>query len=267
MNTIDPLQLFKIWNMKPHDPLGLIFDVDDLLCHNRRHICLAYNMLLEQRGLSPEEGEMFPGKDLFDIAANIRSKYSLSSSVADLVMERREHYLRLINESDVTCCKGVKQLFQFLEHLKSTVDLRIAYASSSEIAFVRPLLSKIFDQCDLYSYVHNPDTFFYCKDGHYASTCWEQGMKKKPVSDVYDVTLRGLNLQSHQCIAFEDSLSGFQSARSADIRVVVIPSETGNDHFDTFEFDVIHDAYVKLHSLLEFYWLLQAFYEDDIPKV
>ena len=267
MDISNITNLFEKRNIDLNKPLGLIFDVDELLCQNGREIYLAYKMLLDERGIPIEEGEELPGKNLFDIVNNIRSKYCINTLVDELVSERREHYLRIIKENEVVCSEGVEELFQFFEQLRSEQDVRVAYASSSEYSFVKVLLSKLFHQCELYQYTGNLDKFFYHTDSCYASTCWEEGMKKKPASDVYDVTLEKLNLKSQQCIAFEDSMSGFQSARSAGIFTVLISPEDKKDHFETFEYGVIYDDCIKLPSLLDFYQLLKIFYEQKISKV
>ncbi len=89
MNTIGISRLFEKWNINMDEPLGLIFDVDELLCSNKAQIHAAYQMLLDQRGIFPMEGETFPGKDLFGILGSIKSRYDLNASVEDLAFERR----------------------------------------------------------------------------------------------------------------------------------------------------------------------------------
>lgn len=259
--------LFDEWGINFEEPLGLLFDVDELLIRNGREIHAAYRMLLEQRGICLAENEAFPGKDLFGILSNIKLKYNLRASVEDLALERRENYLKIINESDVTCCAGVKELFQILNQLKTERDIRVAYTSSSEKAFIDVLLKKLFYSCELDSYIEDPDSFFYHADGQCASTCWREGLGKKPASDIYDVTLAKLNLDSRQCIAFEDSLSGFQAARFAELRVVVVPSENEEDSFKSFGFDLVHSDYIKLHTLFDFYQQLESLYGHKISKV
>ena len=268
MNIENITNLFEEWNIDFNEPLGFIFDVDELLCQNGREIYLAYKMLLDERGTPLEEGEEFPGKDLFDIVSNIKCKYGIDASVEELVSERREHYLKIIKENEVVCSEGVKELFQFFEQIKGEQDVRIAYASSSEYAFVKVLLSQLFLQCKMYQYIENPDKYFYHTDNGYASTCWGEGMNKKPASDVYDITLEKLNLKSQQCIAFEDSMSGFQSARSADVRTVLIsPKDKKNDYFEAFECGVIYDDCIRLPSLLDFYQFLKVIFKQKISKV
>ena len=48
---------------------------------------------------------------------------------------------------------------------------------------------------------------------------------KKPAGDVYELALKGLNLQGPQCLAFEDTTNGILSARAAHIPVLITVSE------------------------------------------
>lgn len=52
----------------------------------------------------------------------------------------------------------------------------------------------------------------------------DQVASKKPAPDVFQLALTRLGLPADQCIGFEDSLNGVQSARAAGLRVVVTPS-------------------------------------------
>ena len=49
--------------------------------------------------------------------------------------------------------------------------------------------------------------------------------RKKPAADIYRYVLDKIGLSSDECIAFEDSKIGFDSANSAGLRAVVTLSE------------------------------------------
>ena len=49
--------------------------------------------------------------------------------------------------------------------------------------------------------------------------------RKKPAADIYRYVLDKMGLSSDECIAFEDSKIGFDSANSAGLRAVVTLSE------------------------------------------
>jgi len=66
----------------------------------------------------------------------------------------------------------------------------------------------------------------------------------KPEPDVYLAALRGLGVDAHETIAFEDSVPGHVAAHRAGLRVVVIPNPS------TAHFDFPHAA-LKLASMAE----------------
>ena len=49
--------------------------------------------------------------------------------------------------------------------------------------------------------------------------------RKKPAADIYRYVIDKIGLSSDECIAFEDSKIGFDSANSAGLRAVVTLSE------------------------------------------
>ncbi len=62
----------------------------------------------------------------------------------------------------------------------------------------------------------------------------DQVAAKKPAPDIFNLALARLGLPADQCIGFEDSLNGAQSARAAGLRVVVTPSiYTDDQDFNT----------------------------------
>jgi HAD superfamily hydrolase (TIGR01509 family) len=52
---------------------------------------------------------------------------------------------------------------------------------------------------------------------------------KKPAADVFELALERLGLAAENCVAFEDSLNGVNSAIGAGLRVVVTPSVYTDD--------------------------------------
>ena len=72
---------------------------------------------------------------------------------------------------------------------------------------------------------------------------------KKPASDVFDLALQRLGLYADACVAFEDSVNGLKSAKSAGLRVVITPSSyTANEDFSSAE------------------WIVQSLEEKHLPS-
>lgn len=237
----------------PKHTIGLIFDVDELLFDNRNEIHSAYKSLLTSRAIVPEKGEAFLGKDLFEVISNIKFKYNLSESIEELVQERRAVYIDKLDKSKSHPCVGVKELFWFIERNRAFLDIRTAYVTSSEKAFTEIILKKIFTDIKMNKYILNPDRFFFSRDGQYASTCWAEGLVKKPDPILYKTTIAKMGLAPHQCIAFEDSLSGFLSAYKVGTNVVLVPKQRNYKHFLHFKYNELYEGRIcKLKSLKDF---------------
>jgi beta-phosphoglucomutase-like phosphatase (HAD superfamily) len=228
--------LFK--SLRPDHPVGLLFDVDGLLIDNTREIHLAYQSLLANRGVVMEGGERFPGINLFDILERMKRKYALSSSVEELVAERRDEYLRILSRGTFDLCDGVAELFGVLDGLRGCDQVRFAYVSSSEKCFTDILFRNVFDRIGLPQYASDPDGFFFRWEGVAANTAWEPRLQKKPHPMLYQLACQKLALDPSQCIAFEDAPSGWVSALDAGLNLVVIQHES--DHQTSS--DLIRDA-------------------------
>ncbi|MDD5617876.1 MAG: HAD family phosphatase [Candidatus Omnitrophica bacterium] len=243
--------MFK--NINTRETVGLIFDVDELLFDNNKEIHAAYEEILKSRLIAPKKNETFPGRNLFEIISRIKSKYNLNESLDELIKERRTAYIeRLKNSKSKPCC-GVKELFEFIEENRADLNIRIAYATSSEKAFTEIILRKIFVDISMPKYILNPNSFFFSDNGEHASTCWKQGLTKKPEPDIHNITLEKMRLLPSQCIAFEDSRSGFQAAYAAGLNVIIIPNKNNHKDFSSFKYRNIHEGRIcKLKSLRDF---------------
>lgn len=205
-------------------PIGLLFDVDGLLIDNTREIHLAYQSLLVDRGIAIQADEEFPGTHLFDILARMKHEHNLSASVEELAAERRQEYLKILSRGTFELCAGAAELFQLLDRMRTRPNVRFAYVSSSEKCFIDILFRIVFQRIGLDRYASDPDSFFYRQNGIAASTSWEVGLEKKPHPMLYELACRKLALDPTQCIAFEDSPSGWHSALEAGLNLVVVPS-------------------------------------------
>jgi len=252
-------EIFLKWKIDPQQPLGLIFDVDETLFNNEKDIFQAYEFLLSSRRIGITKEENFSGQDLFDIIGRVKKKYGIIDSVDQLVLERREKYIELLRRTDSPVKEGVREVFRFLNENKDILNIRLVYATSSEKAFTDIILKRVFHCCGLESHIENPDSFFYHNErGECAATCWKPGEKKKPDPQVYLKTLEKIGLPTSQCMAFEDSKSGFLSAQASGLNTVVVPSPWSVDCFKGHEYNRVSDQGVlKLKTLTDFVPFLQ----------
>lgn len=83
-------------------------------------------------------------------------------------------------------------------------------------------------------------------DYFHATSSSEHEAEGKPHPAVYLSTIKKLNVNPEQCIAFEDSASGIAAARAANLKVVAVPPKMDFDHP---KFDSSH---LKVRSLSDF---------------
>jgi beta-phosphoglucomutase-like phosphatase (HAD superfamily) len=245
-------------------PVGFLFDVDGLLIDNCLQIHSAYEGLLSARRIAPEPGERFPGINLFDIVARMKEKYGLPVSVKELVRERREAYLEILSREDIDPCDGVAELLQFLDKQRRHMSIRLAYVSSSEKCFVEQVLKKMFQRIGLPQYCSDPDSFFYGASGMTASISWGPGLEKKPHPMLYEMACRKLALEPSQCIAFEDSTSGYLAALNAGLNLVAV--DNGEDRTAPGKFRQgaqWNGRVCRIKSLREFLAMIQMPHEGS----
>ncbi|WP_418888882.1 HAD-IA family hydrolase [Paenibacillus apiarius] len=88
------------------------------------------------------------------------------------------------------------------------LNLKVGIASSSEYAWIEPLLKKH----DIYHYFDTVQTA-------------DVVAKVKPDPELYVKALAALEVEGKQAISFEDSLNGFTAAKAAGLNCVVVPNE------------------------------------------
>lgn len=245
------------WSLMPFPALkrakqiGLIFDVDGLLVENTYEIMSAYRALLDRRGITPVPGEEFPGCDLFDILLGIKTKYGLREGIEQLASERKDAYLDILRNSRLNVCEGVAELLVSLERHR-TPNLRLAYASSSEKCFTTIIFSQLFSRIGLPKYASQHDRFFFDQNQVPASTCWQAGLQKKPHPMLYELTCQKLGLAPDQCLAFEDSTSGYEAALEAGLNLIIVPNRQTEREFAHLAFGRLYQQRIyKIHSLRE----------------
>ena len=116
-------------------------------------------------------------------------------------------------EADARPMDGVHKALEFVE----AQGLRRAVASSSRVRVIEAALEAL-EIADRFELVHSA----------------ELELLGKPHPGVYLTTARKLDLPPAECLAFEDSLAGMESAKEAGMACIAIPDRTvvGNPGFD-----------------------------------
>jgi sugar-phosphatase len=151
--------------------------------------------------------------------------HSISGFSHDIVAGEFVDAVVQLFQSKAVPMRGAVELIQRLHAL----GLKLAVASQSPLSVISATVAK-FGVEDCFQLLHTAEDE-------------EQG---KPHPAVYQTVLSRLGVDAGCCIAFEDAVSGVQSANAAGLRVYAVPAPSD---YNRTEFDI---AEAKLRSLSDF---------------
>ena len=139
---------------------------------------------------------------------NPKLESSLSiKDIADIHNKKTEIFVDCVANGRVSLRVGVERLIE--EAIEC--GLRLGIATTTSLKNVEALIKSTLGEFAL-------DKFEVIGAGDIVK-------RKKPAPDIYRYVLDKMGLNSDECIAFEDSEIGFESATSAGLRTVVTLSE------------------------------------------
>jgi len=139
---------------------------------------------------------------------NPKLESSLSiKDIADIHNKKTEIFVERVANGQVSLRVGVQRLIE--EAIDS--GLRLGIATTTSQKNVEALVNSTLGESAL-------DRFEVIGAGDVVKN-------KKPAADIYQYVLDKMGLSSDECIAFEDSEIGFESATSAGLRTIVTLSE------------------------------------------
>ena len=139
---------------------------------------------------------------------NPNPKSNLSfNDITDIHNKKTEIFVNHVANGQISIRIGVERLIE--EAIES--GLRLAIATTTSLKNVEALMTSMLGEFAL-------DKFEVIGAGDVVKS-------KKPAADIYRYVLDKMGLNSDECIAFEDSEIGFESATSAGLRTVVTLSE------------------------------------------
>lgn len=185
---------------------GLIFDFDGLIVDTEMPCFIAWVELFTQFGFS------FTKSDYQKIIGSNYQVYDPANHLSQLIdglLGPQEIVKRITTRtreliSSQPLRSGILDFFQSAQQK----GLSLAVASSSKRTWVEGYLNQ-------YSVRH----FF-----SVVATA-EDVLKVKPDAELFQHTIRLLNVLPHEAIAFEDSTNGIKAAKAAGIYCVAIPNE------------------------------------------
>ena len=202
---------------------ALIFDMDGTLVGSEQMHWRAWSETLSAYGVE------IPGFDAFGKYVGLSDEQTADDFIAcaaleieraRLIGEKRQRYLTLVPQ--IPLLGGVLALLK-----RSRPFYRLAVASSSPVSELMRILEH-----------HRLEPLFEQVVGG------DMVARKKPDPEIYLMVSRMLGLAPQDCLAFEDSQAGVESAKQAGLTVVAVPQSMSKSHD-------LSRADARLTSLLE----------------
>jgi HAD superfamily hydrolase (TIGR01509 family) len=202
---------------------AVIFDVDGTLLDSEENYFLADRQLLARWGIdyTPAEKRRYIGGGNREMMADIKARYGLRESVAELLELKNALYLEVATGNT----RAYPEMARFAEALHA-LGVPLAVASGSSPRALETLLegagvARYFDLV--------------------LST--EQVARGKPSPDVFLEAARRLGVPPHECLVMEDSRYGVEAAKRAFMRCVAIPYLVDEPLDDAFSMaDLLFEA-------------------------
>ncbi len=212
---------------------ALIFDVDGTLAETEEAHRAAFNQAFKQAGMDWNWSVDDYRQLLKTTGGKERMKAHQAGLPADQQMTDAEiktlHaaktklYVKILKEGKLALRPGVKALVQ----AATDAGIRVAIATTTS----RPNVDALCACC----WSKPAEKIFE------VIACGDEVENKKPAPDVFLLALERLGLPADECVAFEDSVNGVNSAKGADLPVVVTPSMyTNTDDFSTAESVIVN---------------------------
>ncbi len=200
---------------------ALIFDCDGTLAETEEAHRNAFNALLKEHDLDwhwsidtyTELLKVTGGKErirhFLRHHAPAKADYYIENDhlIAPMHVRKTALYMELVKTGEVPLRPGVERLIREAR----AAGMRLAIATTTNID---PLTA-------LFEGTLGVEALGWFE----AIAAGDMVTDKKPAGDVYELALKGLNLEGPQCLAFEDTTNGVLSAQAANIPVLVTVSE------------------------------------------
>jgi beta-phosphoglucomutase family hydrolase len=181
--------------------IAVIFDMDGVLVDNSAFHDLAWKMIFEKYNnkITPEEIKNIFGGTNYLFVTKLLGKTDENEIKA--IAEEKEALYREIYKEHIQLPEG---LLNLLNELKQN-NIPMAVATSAP----KVNLDFVFDTLNIHKYFDLVIDESFVKHG-------------KPDPEIYRVTAQKLNIVPENCIVFEDSVFGIQSAKANGMKVIGI---------------------------------------------
>lgn len=216
--------------------VAVIFDIDGTLIDNNSYHIKAWQQFYKERNrtLTEEEyKEHFNGKTNTDVLAHV-FKNPLSAEETDRYTSEKEDLYRKLYAPHIAPVKGLLNLLQQID----SAGIPMAIATSG----IKVNIDYMFNHIPIEHY--------------FKTVIYSKHIKKgKPDPEIYFLTAEKLSILPANCVVFEDSVAGVQSAKLAGMKVIAITTTHAKEEL-TLADKIITD-YEEI-SLRDIYALLRV---------
>lgn len=191
-----------------------ILDLDGVIVDTEPIQLEAFQRFLNDYHIhvSKEFLEGLVGYSVHDNITDIKKRFFQNQEfdIASAIQRRNEIYRQMIAQQELTPLPGVMELIAFCQQTK----IKLALASSSDRQQVDTIMNRL---------VSNYRSVFD------AVVTGDDVINKKPAPDIYFRTVEHLNLLPNECLAFEDSRAGVESAKAAGVICFAVRNRYAED--------------------------------------
>jgi HAD superfamily hydrolase (TIGR01509 family) len=198
---------------------GFVFDFDGTIVLSERVHMRAWEDLSAETGFGLPSGFLEESVGVTDLhlVAKLGDAWAGKMSSVEIAEKKKQYYLDR-SRSECQLIPGVRQAIQDLSSRGP-----LAIATSSSMVEVEPILA-FFELRSYFKQIHTVETV----------------QHPKPHPEIYLNACRSISCAPGSCVAFEDSIPGAASARSAGCRLVTVAT--------LYEPDVLGDAWFSIRD-------------------
>jgi HAD superfamily hydrolase (TIGR01509 family) len=202
------------------------FDMDGLIVDTEPLYMIALSKVAQARGKSYPlslKQEMM-GRRAIDSLRIFKERLGLSDSVEELLKERDEIFEDLLEKEKI---KPMPGFFELLDNINK-LSLKKAISSSSKREWIDIILKKlgIFSEFEVI-------------------ISGDEVTHGKPHPEIYLLSLKRLNVSPKECIVFEDTVTGVESAKSAGLYCIAVPNQFSKGQ-DFSKADLVVDSLERI---------------------
>ncbi len=157
--------------------------------------------------------------EFYNKSFSSNSKKISSKDIEDIHLQKTKFYSQSVAKGCVQLRPGIRKLLEIAKYNKKELAISTSTSRDNVALLLKSCLNE--NPEDVFSFISTGDLV----------------QKKKPNPDLYKLVLAEMNLMPEQCLAFEDSRIGLVSAKRANIKTAVNPSQySAEDNFDEADY-------------------------------